>query len=329
MTTTYKATGINLKGTPLGESDRLLTVLTREHGLVRVVAPGARKANSKLGGRSALFVVNDLLISKGRSLDRIVQAESLESYPGLSQDLRKLTAGQYLAEMVLFQALSHHPQEDLYCLLNEHLTRLEETSAPLAIACLTHAIYHFLATAGVPPQVHECCLTQRALGLEPNLDWAAGFSAAAGGVIHLQSLSGTAGSSKRRVQTPVLRQTPSPAHRRSAVAETSTPYQVSAQERSPSASRRDSLIHLSPLELAILQSLSQPSLIRADGCLHLDSDLTLAVPELSQPIAPQVWLKLERALRHYTEYQFDRPVRSARLIDTCFDPAPGESRSCL
>ena len=69
MSRTYKVTGINLKGMPLGEADRLLTILTQELGLIRVVAPGARKQNSKLGGRSGLFVVNELLIAKGRSLD--------------------------------------------------------------------------------------------------------------------------------------------------------------------------------------------------------------------------------------------------------------------
>ncbi|MCC3429114.1 MAG: recombination protein O N-terminal domain-containing protein, partial [Microcoleus sp. PH2017_04_SCI_O_A] len=42
MTRTYKAIGINLKSAPIGESDRLLTVLTREFGLIKAVAPGVR-----------------------------------------------------------------------------------------------------------------------------------------------------------------------------------------------------------------------------------------------------------------------------------------------
>ncbi|UWU45655.1 Recombination protein O N terminal [Limnospira platensis C1] len=50
MSRTYKATGIILKAIPLGESDRLLTILTPEFGLMRVVAPGARKSRSRLGG---------------------------------------------------------------------------------------------------------------------------------------------------------------------------------------------------------------------------------------------------------------------------------------
>ncbi len=66
MSKTYKATGINLKTQGLGESDKIVTILTQEFGLIRAVAPGARKHNSPLGGRSAVFVVNELVISQGR-----------------------------------------------------------------------------------------------------------------------------------------------------------------------------------------------------------------------------------------------------------------------
>ena len=68
----------------MGESDRVLTVLTREFGLIRAVAPGVRKQRSTIGGRSELFVVNELLIAKGRSLDKITQADTVQSHPGLS-----------------------------------------------------------------------------------------------------------------------------------------------------------------------------------------------------------------------------------------------------
>ncbi|NJP21762.1 MAG: hypothetical protein HC763_25260 [Hydrococcus sp. CRU_1_1] len=73
MTKTYQATGIILKGMPLGEADRLLTILSPEYGLIRAVAPGARKHKSRLRGRSELFVVNQWLIVKGRSLDKLLK----------------------------------------------------------------------------------------------------------------------------------------------------------------------------------------------------------------------------------------------------------------
>ena len=154
---TYKATGINLKGMALGEADRLITVLTPEYGLVRAVAPGARKHKSRLRGKSELFVVNQLLIAKGRSLDKITQAETIRSYPRLSQNLAKLASGQYLAELVLGLALSEQTQTELYELLNEHLRRLEAMSGSM-IPCLTQAVFHLLAIAGLAPEVKACCL---------------------------------------------------------------------------------------------------------------------------------------------------------------------------
>jgi DNA repair protein RecO (recombination protein O) len=187
---TYKATGINLKSMPIGESDRLLTILTKEYGLIRVVAPGARKHHSKLGGRTALFVVNELLVAKGRSLDKITQAETLESYPALGQDLLKLSASQYLAEVVMYHALDDHPQEELFCLLEEHLSRLEQlpktTSdrAYIIIAHLAHAVFHLLALAGIAPQVRNCCITKSAIAPDfttPN--WRIGFCPLSGGII--------------------------------------------------------------------------------------------------------------------------------------------------
>ena len=183
MSQTYQATGINLKGMPLGEHDRLLTILTPEYGLIRAVAGGARKYQSRLRGRSELFVVNELLLVKGRSsLHRLTQAETLYTYPKLTQSLGKLAISQYLAEIVLCFALSEQPQEELFTLLREHLHRIENCSpnptAETLFSLLNQGIFHLLSLAGIAPQVYNCCLTQR----HPDRD-RVGFSYQAGGII--------------------------------------------------------------------------------------------------------------------------------------------------
>jgi DNA repair protein RecO (recombination protein O) len=295
MPKTYSVTGINLKGMPLGEHDRLITVLTREMGLVRVVAPGVRRHQSKLGGRSELFVVNHLLISTGRSLDKIVQAETLESFPGLSRDLKKLTAGQYLAELALGQALSDHPQDELFDLLVEHLGRIAVSPNTVTLASLTHGIFHLLTLVGLSPQVQLCCITQQPL--QPNFSqpgWQVGFSPAAGGIVQLDATfqlgeRGTGLAS--RSPTPRSNRRP---HRTAAIAP------------------------VNALELAVLQQLCQPHLLDATGRLTAAPDLAV----LQQPIPPSVWLSLERLLRQYIQYQLERPIRSATLIDTCFAAVP-------
>jgi DNA repair protein RecO (recombination protein O) len=176
---------------PLGETDRLLTLLTPESGIVRAVAPGARKQNSRLRGRSELFVVNDLLILKGRSLDRITQAETKESYPGLSRDLGKLAASQYLAELVLGVGLSEQPQEELYELLNEHLRRLEQLpKGTIVLGHLCHAVFHILALVGLGVQAHGCVVTQQTVKPDwRDPQWRVGFSLDGGGIMQVSTSS--------------------------------------------------------------------------------------------------------------------------------------------
>jgi DNA repair protein RecO (recombination protein O) len=292
MSGTYKALGINLKSAPLGESDRLLTILTEEFGLIRAVAPGSRKHRSSLGGRSGLFVVNQLLIAKGKNLDKITQAQSLESYPGLSQDLSKLTASQYLAELVLCQALSEHPQSDLFYLLREHLSRLERLPAVAILPSLVHATFHLLALAGLPPQVQRCCVTQQPI--VPNFSdpqWQVGFSTIAGGTFLLSALE------QLKSEHLLIR--------RPAAPKTATELQPLPQKLP------DLYVQIGAIAVDILQQLAKPDFIEE----------WLQTPT-SPFAAPGVWLSIERMLRQYAQYHFDRPIRSAVLIDACFTDAP-------
>ena len=197
----YKATGINLKAMPMGESDRLVTVLTKEYGLIRAIAPGARKHKSRLGGRSGMFVVNELMFAKGKSLDKLIQAETLQSFPGLSRDLAKLTTSQYLAELALAQALTDQPQEELYSLLIEHLERIEAAAKPDVLPCLAQATFHMLALAGVAPEVFRCCLSRSPLTIElGNPDWQVGFSVSSGGAVDLDEVEKIKGDRLKEIQ---------------------------------------------------------------------------------------------------------------------------------
>ena len=328
MSGTYKATGINLKSSPLGESDRLLTILTDEYGLLRAVAPGARKHRSSLGGRSSLFVVNQLLIAKGRNLDKIVQAESLQSFPKISQDLAKLTAAQYLAEIALFQALSDHPQSELFCLLQAHLSRLETIPTSATLASLTHATFQMLALAGLTPQTQTCCITQQPILPETG---EVGFSVTAGGVVRLDQMEQRP-KPKPRLKSALRMATPPGSYRvDSSTSFSSTSFSPASSspdgfavksfndsqpiEREqlappPQSNLPNLLLPLNAIEIDLLQQLTQPDLIL--NLLEAHSEL------LFNPVYQANWLTLERLLRHYAQYHFDRPIRSSALIDVCF-----------
>ncbi|MBD0386780.1 MAG: DNA repair protein RecO [Nostoc sp. C3-bin3] len=307
MSRTYKATGINLKTQVLGESDKIVTILTPEFGLIRAVAPGARKHNSSLGGRSGMFVVNELLIAKGRSLDKITQAQTLKTYPGLAKNLGKLAASQYLAEIVLCQALSEQPQEELYELFNEHLHRLEALSSANAsgvLAHLAHGVFHLLALAGVTPQVQVCCLSGRSLKPDfTNPNWQVGFSIPAGGMVCLEAWEslrregqrGRGAGEQRKINNQFpMPHAPSPMPHAPSPMPNAQTVVVHRQEIPVISSRPGAM------ELALLQHLSQPEIMQIDGARD------------------HHWLSVEQILRQYAQYQLGRPIRSATLIDSYF-----------
>lgn len=77
---TYRDEVVVLRTHKLGEADRIVTMLSRRHGKLRAVAKGVRRTSSRFGSRLEPFMVADVLLYQGRSLDIIQQAESLGAY---------------------------------------------------------------------------------------------------------------------------------------------------------------------------------------------------------------------------------------------------------
>ncbi len=95
----YRDEGVVLRTQKLGEADRIVTLLTRGHGKIRAVAKGVRRTASKFGARLEPFMVADVQIYEGRSLDIISQAESLGSYGAdIVDDYPRYTAASVMVE---------------------------------------------------------------------------------------------------------------------------------------------------------------------------------------------------------------------------------------
>ena len=77
----------------LGEADRIVVLLTAEHGKVRAVAKGVRKTKSRFGGRLEPLTHVSLLLYQGRELDIVSQAETIDPTRPLMDDLDRLTRG--------------------------------------------------------------------------------------------------------------------------------------------------------------------------------------------------------------------------------------------
>jgi len=74
---TYRDEAVVLRTHKLGEADRIVTMLSKQHGKIRAVAKGVRRTGSRFGARLEPFMVVDGLFYIGRSLDIVQQAESI------------------------------------------------------------------------------------------------------------------------------------------------------------------------------------------------------------------------------------------------------------
>ncbi len=76
----YRDEAVVLRTHKLGEADRIITLLTRQHGRVRAVAKGVRRTTSRWGSRLEPFTHVDLQLAEGRNLDTITQAETIDPF---------------------------------------------------------------------------------------------------------------------------------------------------------------------------------------------------------------------------------------------------------
>src|SRR5436305_9819437 len=96
----YRSEGIVLKAYNYGEADHILTLFTPNAGKLRAVAKGMRRTKSRMSGHLDLFKRSTLLVARGRQLDLVTQAETIESFSAMREDLWRSTYCHYVAELV-------------------------------------------------------------------------------------------------------------------------------------------------------------------------------------------------------------------------------------
>ncbi|MGN6161553.1 MAG: DNA repair protein RecO [Marmoricola sp.] len=95
----YSDEAVVLRTRKLAEADRIITLLTREHGVVRAVAKGVRRTSSKFGARLEPFTHVDLQLYEGRNLDTITQAVTKAPYgAAIGSDYERYTAASVMLE---------------------------------------------------------------------------------------------------------------------------------------------------------------------------------------------------------------------------------------
>lgn len=178
---TYRDHAVVLRTYKLGEADRIISMLSRDHGKIRAVAKGIRRTSSKFGGRLDPFNHVDVQLVLGRNLDVVAQVETITPY---SQPLRE-DYGLFTAAEVMVETADHlvpvdrEPAPAQYRLLAGALRTLgfgtPDGRRPAAMV-LDSYLLRSLAVSGYAPDLVDCVRCGKP-GPHP------GFSPSLGGVV--------------------------------------------------------------------------------------------------------------------------------------------------
>ncbi len=173
MTNQNRITGLSLKIGPLGENDRLLTLLSFEEGIIRLAVPGARRPKSSLAATTPLTFL-EIQVGGKSNLRKARQIKILRSYSKLGERLDTLAAGQSITELCLLLVNTNDPNPEILQTILVHLDRLQKVEIePLEVlAICVQAYVHLLALGGYGIPIQECC--QSGLKLTPpigNWEW--------------------------------------------------------------------------------------------------------------------------------------------------------------
>jgi len=168
--------GLCIKTSPLGENDKLVTILTDELGIIRLAARGARRPKSSLAAASPLIYLSLQIFGK-RSLKSIRQIQIIKSYSSLGKNIECLAAAQAITELTFLLVGNNDEQQNYLSCVLAHLDRIysyrvtkEEDIKILSMSI--QSIIHLLAIGGINLPINHCCTSGEPI-IPPlgNWDW--------------------------------------------------------------------------------------------------------------------------------------------------------------
>jgi DNA repair protein RecO (recombination protein O) len=151
----YRVEAVVLRHNDWGEADRILALYTRERGKLRVVAKGARRIKSRKAGHIEPFTRVTLQLARGRDLPIVTQAETVEAYLPLHDELAKTGQAAYTVELLdRFTYEDATENQSIFRLLTDTLSRIASEPDPW-LAVRFYEV-HLLGLLGFRPLLFEC-----------------------------------------------------------------------------------------------------------------------------------------------------------------------------
>ena len=173
----FRVDAVVLRHSDYGEADRLLTLYTRQLGRTRAIAKGARKIASRKAGHIEPFTHVRLQLAKGRDTLIVTQADTVDAYLPLRDDLILTSQASYVLELLdRFTYEDETENSAIFRLLTDTLSRLASQLDPWLV--IRYYEIRLLDHLGFRPQLFECANCGREIKPEDQF-----FSFSAGGVI--------------------------------------------------------------------------------------------------------------------------------------------------
>ena len=155
----FRDDALVLRVQKIGESDRVVTLLTRRHGRVRAVAKGVRRTMSRIGGRLEPFGHVDLQIAQGRSLHTVNQVEGIDLFgKRFLTDYPRYTTASAVAETAeRLTPIEEEPALRLFLLTLGAIKALSDAERPAALV-LDAYLLRAMGLAGWAPALTECAV---------------------------------------------------------------------------------------------------------------------------------------------------------------------------
>ncbi len=147
--------GLILREQNIGERDKLVTVLTAEMGIVKAFVRGAKSVKSKKNAATGLFCYSQLSFYSGKDSYIIDEAQSIEVFFDLRNDIEKLSLAQYFAELACELAPAGESANEYLRVMLNSLYMLAHSKKPdLQLKAITEL--RLLSLSGYAPNLVAC-----------------------------------------------------------------------------------------------------------------------------------------------------------------------------
>ncbi len=167
MPDALKLNGVVLRTVDYGESDRVVSLLSRERGKLSAFARGARVSRKRFGGTLEPFslVMAEARERPGAELWTLHAAALQRGFGAIRADLSRIACAGYASDLARSLVRDGEPHPGMFALLVEYLSRLD--AAPAEPAALRAFELLALREAGIAPRLDACSRCGGSLPLPP------------------------------------------------------------------------------------------------------------------------------------------------------------------